>query len=237
MRSDLHEVLIERPRGGQRRKTDRSRKPHVGEWTGADDSYADSYRPRRVRTKYFDDLLSPLQRWLRKQVDRPWDKVWSELASGIDSRSVVGRHLFDHVRCLVTLDGQYDPALRKVVGKPHEYRYVDGKARIVDGLYVDPRTTILRWREPPPRRARRRTDPEPLQHVDGSPADLRQLSATRQVLKLRGIWYEVSIAELPAEAGREAPHDLRHRMHRYVIRSKRQLGTRELAEAKLSNDA
>lgn len=103
MRSDLHEVLIERPRGGQRRKTDRGHKPRVGEWTGDDDSYADSYRPRRHRTKYFDDLLSPLRRWLRKQVDRPWDKVWSELAGGIDSRTVVGRHLLDHVRGLVTL--------------------------------------------------------------------------------------------------------------------------------------
>lgn len=237
MRSDLHEVLIERPRQGRRRKTDRGHKPRVGEWTGEDDSYADSYRPRRHRTKFFDDLLSPLRRWLRKQVDRPWDKVWSELASGIDSRSVVGRHLLDHVRGLVTLDGEYDPALRKVVGKPHQYRYARGEARVVHGLYVDPRTKILRWREPPPRRALRRSEPEPVRHVDGSPADLRWLSPKRQVLKLSGIWYEVSLAELPAKSGRKAPHDLRYWTQRYLISSKRQLGTRELAEAKLSNDA
>lgn len=232
MRSDLHEVLIERPRGGQRRKTDRSHKPRAGEWTGGDDSYADSYRPRRLRTKYFDDLLSPLRRWLRKQVDRPWDKVWSELANGIDSRSVVGRHLLDHVRQLVKLDGEYDAALRRVVGKPHDYRY----GHVVHGLYVDPRAKILRWREPPPRRAQRRREPEPMRHADGSPADLRGLSATRLVLKLSGIWYEVSLTVLPKTA-RKVPHDLSHAATRYAIRSKRQLGWRELLEAKLSNDA
>jgi len=237
MRSDLHEVLIERPRSGQRRKTDRGHKPRVGEWTGGDDSYADSYRPRRLRTKYFDDLLSPLRRWLRKQVDRPWDKVWSELASGIDSRTVVGRHLLDHVRQLVTLDGEYDPVLRKVVGKPHEYRYGNGEPQVVHGLYVDPRTKLLRWREPPSRRAARRGELEPIRHLDGSPADLLQLSPTRLVLKLHGIWYEVSLARLPADAGRKAPHDLKHWATRYVIANKRQLGSRELAEAKLSNDA
>lgn len=232
MRSDLHEVLIERPRSGQRRKTDRSHKPRVGEWSGSDDSYADSYRPRRLRTKYFDDLLSPLRRWLRKQVDRPWDKVWSELASGIDSRTVVGRHLFDHVRDLVALDGEYDAALRRVVGKPHDYRY----GQVVHGLHVDPRTRILRWREPPPRRAQRRREPEPMRHADGSPADLRGLSPTRLVLKLSGIWYEVSLTVLPKTA-RKVPHDLSHAAARYVITRKRQLGSRELAEAKLSNDA
>lgn len=235
MRSDLHEVLIERPRGGQRRKTDRGHKPRVGEWTGGDDSYAESYRPRRLRTKYFDDLLSPLRRWLRKQVDRPWDKVWSELANGIDSRTVVGRHLLDHVRGLVTLHAEYDPTLRRVIGKPHEYRY--GHGHVVYGLYVDPRTKILRWREPPSRRATRRSEPEPMRHPDGSPADLRQLSPARQVLKLCGIWYEIGISELPDNAGRKAPHDLKYGTKRYVITSKRQLGSRELAEAKLSNDA
>ena len=68
MRKDMHEVLIERPRGGHRRKTHRGNKPRVSEWTG-EDSYASAYRPRQHRTKYFDDLLSPLERWLRKQVD------------------------------------------------------------------------------------------------------------------------------------------------------------------------
>jgi hypothetical protein len=236
MRSDLHEVLIERPRGGQRRKTDRGHKPRVGEWTGEDDSYADSYRPRRHRTKYFDDLLSPLRRWLRKQVDRPWDRVWSELAGGIDSRSVVGRHLLDHVRQLVTIDCRYDAQRRRAVHSPHRTRGVrlDGE---VTGLFVDPRTRILRWRKPPSRRAARRREPEPIRHPDGSPADLRRLSPARQALKLCGIWYEVGLAELPAEAGRNALHDLKYQACRYVITGKRQLGSRELSEAKLSNDA
>jgi len=78
-----------------------------------------------------------------------------------------------------------------------------------------------------------------MRHADGSPADLRGLSATRLVLKLSGIWYEVSLTVLPKTA-RKVPHDLSHLSHaatRYAIRSKRQLGWRELLEAKLSNDA
>lgn len=237
MRSDLHEMLIERPRVGWRRKTDRGHKPRVGEWTGADDSYAGSYRPRRHRTKYFDDQLSPLRRWLHRQVGRPWDTIWSELARSIDSRTVVGRHLLDHVRGLVALDVEQDPALRKFVNKPHDYRCIHGLPHMVDGLYVGPRTKLLRWRQPPSRSAQRRAEPEPIRHADGSPADLRQLSPERLALMLRGIWYEVTLAELPKKTGLRVQHDLSRSMDRYVIASKRQLGSRELVEARLSNDA
>lgn len=138
MRADLHEVLIERPRGGLRRKTARGNKPRAADWTG-EDSCADSYDPGRHRTKCFDDLLSPLRRWLRSQVDRPWNKVWSELANGIDARSMSGAHLLDHVRELVTIDAEYDAARRTVVEKPHQRRYRREDAAPVDGLHVESR--------------------------------------------------------------------------------------------------
>ncbi len=118
MRSDLNEVLIERPRSGLRCKSARGNKPRAADRIG-EDSYADSYRPRRLRTKYFDDLLSPLKRWLRSQVDRPWNKVWSELSASIDGRGVAGRHLLDHVCSLVTIQTEYDAKRRAVMPQPH----------------------------------------------------------------------------------------------------------------------
>lgn len=234
MRADLHEVLIERPRRGDRPKTARGNKPRAVEWVDAD-SYPDSYRPRRQRTKYFDDLLSPLKRWLRAQVGRPWDKVWSELASGIDARSVVGRHLLDHVRCLVTSDSDYDATLRAAIYKPHVSPYHAARRTIVDGLYVDPRSGLLRWREPPPRCLRRHRPSLPILDGAGRPAETRVIAPTRLHLKRNGIWYEVEIAAVPSR--RNTPFDLEQNAQRFRITHKRQLNSRELSAAGLTNDA
>jgi hypothetical protein len=234
MRTDLHEVLIERPRRGHRLKTARGNKPRAAEWID-EDSYADTYRPRRLRTKYFDDLLSPLRRWLRHQVDRPWNTVWSELAASIDTRSVVGQHLLDHVRDLVALDGEYDEAQRAVVLKPHLGRR-RGRREPVDGLYVDPRTGLLRWREPPSRRALRRRPPQPVLDSEGRAVEFRSVTPTRLHLKRGGIWYEVDVAEV-APTTRRVPFDLACNGFQFQITRKRQLGSRELSAAKLTNDA
>lgn len=234
MRPDLHEVLIERPRRGHRPKTARGNKPRAADWVDAD-SYADSYRPRRQRTKYFDDLLSPLERWLRRQVGRPWDKVWSELASGIDSRSVVGRHLLDHMRGLVTIDSDYDAAQRTAIYKPHVWPYRAAQRRIVYGLYVDPRSGLLRWREPPPRRLQRRGPPSPILDGAGQPLETRVIAPTRLHLKRHGIWYDVEIAAVAST--RDTPFDLEHHAQRFRITRKRQLNSRELTAAGLTNDA
>src|SRR5690349_2635006 len=97
MRHDMNKVLTETGRRGMLLKSNRSNKPRVGEWVD-EDSYSRELRPKREQTRWFDDHLGPLRRWLRSQVNRPWDKVWSELAGGIDSRTVTGRHLLDHAR-------------------------------------------------------------------------------------------------------------------------------------------
>jgi hypothetical protein len=47
---------------------------------------------------YHFDRLSPLRRWLRSNVGRPWAKVYSELCQRYDARTVKGWHLRDHVR-------------------------------------------------------------------------------------------------------------------------------------------
>ncbi|WNM70250.1 hypothetical protein [Myxococcus phage Mx1] len=54
--------------------------------------------------KEFTDLISPLRRYLEKNVGRPWDKVWSEICEGIDSSSTTGRHLREHVQWMVELN-------------------------------------------------------------------------------------------------------------------------------------
>lgn len=226
MRKDMHEVLIERPRGGHRRKTHRGNKPRVSEWAG-EDSYADAYRPRRHRTKYFDDLLSPLERWLRKQVGRPWDKVWSGIVAGIDSRSVVGQHLLTHARNLVSMDCSYDEARREVlINARHWHRRGPVAAY---GLYVDPRSGLLRWRKPAPRI-----------HLIVSfenPPDTYPMGDNRFRAKRSGLWFDLDVRWLAPDTPQRMPFDFRWNGQRCVIVRKHSLNSRALRAAKLTNDA
>lgn len=224
MRSDMHEVLIERPRHGWRRKTARGNKPRVAEWDG-EDGFDRSYRPARHRTKYFNDLLSPLKRWLRSQVGRPWDKVWSELCSGMDTRTVTGRHLMDHARQLVSMDCRVDED-RKVWTLNRHWGQHGWEP--VEGLYVDPRTGLLRWREPSLRRRFRRA-PE-------SSDDL--IVATDGIhWKRHGLWYQVEARKLECDIKGSQTPDFVWRGEHYAVVKKRQLNSRELREAGLTNDA
>jgi hypothetical protein len=57
---------------------------------------ASSRGPRVLKS--FRDKLGPAKRWLGSQVGRPWVKVYSELCSRFDTRTVAGRHVVhDHM--------------------------------------------------------------------------------------------------------------------------------------------
>lgn len=224
MRPDMHEVLIERPRRGARFKTRRNNKPRVTEWDG-EDGYGRDYRPNPLRTKYFDDFLQPLKRWLRRQVGRPWDKVWSELCAGIDARSTVGKHLMDHARLEVEQTCRLDAD-----GKPV---MLSGRNRLrrlgwirPEGLYVHPRTGLLCFRP----EIDRYGWPE---HSDDSP-DTQLRHDGHFLRKLGGVWYDV---EARAAGPRDLDYDFRWNHVGYFAASKRQLSTRELRDLGLANDA
>lgn len=59
---------------------------------------------RNPATFEFRDRLNPLRRFLEKQVGRPWDKVYSELCQGADSRNIRGFHLRSHIEDTVVLN-------------------------------------------------------------------------------------------------------------------------------------
>src|SRR5262245_18527130 len=103
MRSDMAKVVTERPRRGHGNP---SRK--LGRRLRTNEYDAEDHGPNRApiarrhqygyNAKEFSDLLGPLRRYMRKQVGRPCDKVWSELTRNLDSRSLTGQHIFDHIR-------------------------------------------------------------------------------------------------------------------------------------------
>ncbi len=89
----MHKVVVERPRGGQgwAKKFLRPDVPfdHLPKYQGIK-------RPHRHR-KWFTDLLGPLHRWLRAQLGRPWDDVYSEACAVIKADSVVRAHIRTHL--------------------------------------------------------------------------------------------------------------------------------------------
>jgi hypothetical protein len=106
MRQDFHEVVIERPRGGWRGPrrwrvpTDRI-DPEEPAFGGQTSVPRDSASRHRGGTKHLSDLLGPVKRLLHRRVGRPWDRVWSELCGGLDTRRYLDRHVLDHVRRMV----------------------------------------------------------------------------------------------------------------------------------------
>jgi hypothetical protein len=93
MRPDMHKVVVERPRWnpGPGKNGRRANLPNelLPKFEGM-------RRPYSMR-KGFTDLLGPLRRWLRAQVGRPWDDVYSEACSVIKPDSVIRAHIKTHL--------------------------------------------------------------------------------------------------------------------------------------------
>lgn len=206
MRDDMDKVIVERPRrgggvqgDGRKWRNSRERGSHLGMTQG----YA--------HPKGFNENLAPLKRWLHKQVHRPWDKVYAQLCSGIDRRSTVQAHIFEHIDDFVARDA----AMRGGEVWVSESRWGRG-ARVPLGeaarveLFVHPVTGILL----PNRRlhevraaqkarygswAERRGDaPYAVYHV---------IDEAKQWHRLDGCWFEVTLAVFPERSDGAKPEE------------------------------
>jgi hypothetical protein len=194
MREDMFKVIVERPRWGSRARAanhaiDLDDEASARETTGQRD---------RDRCKSLNENLSPLERWLGRQVNRPWDKVYAELCARIDRRSTVQQHILQHLEDFVAIrvieiDGELHVASH---GGPLPLDARWGRWE----LYVDPRTGILRRN----RKAIAKRVQSRREHVrrkfPGVPADRRDLAPDRQLHRLGGVWYEVTLAPIPPRA-------------------------------------
>jgi hypothetical protein len=104
-----------------------------------------SRAPCSRHEKGLNENLAPLKRYLAKQVGRPWDKVYSEIRERIPG-SAVGLHVLDHVYGFVARDVFYENGVLS-----EKWRF--GGTIPVEGLYVHPRTGILRVTKPKARRS------------------------------------------------------------------------------------
>ena len=141
MRSDMAKVVTERPRRGHGNPGKKwGRRLRKSEYDAEDHGQSRAPIARHHQygwnAKEFSDLLGPLRRYLRKQVGRPWDKIWSEITRNLDSRSLSGQHIFDHIGWEVEQHVWLSSG-----GSLYHNRW--SGVLPVSGLYVHPTTRLL----------------------------------------------------------------------------------------------
>jgi hypothetical protein len=148
MRADMFKVIVERPRWGARHapsvKLGKDKDPHkqIGlkrhAWEQA------------PYTKSLNENLAPLVRFVRRQIGRRWDDVFSEICAGLDTGSTVKMHVRQHLPDVVLFGisrGRHGELLhRGFVLRPDR-----GNWRGLE-LYVDPDDGVLKdrvwfWRD------------------------------------------------------------------------------------------
>ena len=102
MRADLKDVIVNtsRHKDGEKRKNSL-----IGFREEQIDALPEKQGMRRNHTGWrfeFGDRLNPLRSFLKQNVGRPWDDVWSDVCRHNDARNVRGRHLREHVKQYVT---------------------------------------------------------------------------------------------------------------------------------------
>ncbi|MFH0133663.1 hypothetical protein ACGLHS_25900 [Variovorax sp. VaC1] len=212
MRDDMDKVIVERPRrgggvqgDGRAWRNSKERGSHLGMKRG----YG--------RTKWLNENLAPLKRWLHKQVHRPWDKVYAELCSGIDRRSTVQAHIFEHiddfvVRDAVMRDGEVRVRSHRWGGNLH----VPLRDALRVELFVHPVTGILL-----PNRAR-------LKARQNRAANKPKAVIARIVIDdaiewhlVDGCWFEVRLAPFPESKGAGAKDEKRYDVLRGCLVTRR----------------
>jgi hypothetical protein len=150
MRDDMAKVVTERPRRGHGNTS----KKTTGQRIRSYDPDREYDEPNRLPVspgrqygydcKEFSDLINPLKRYLRSCIGKPWKKVHSELSGKLDRRSLSGSHIWDHVMWEIETDC-YIGEDRLAYPNKRTYHLSEFP---VDGLYVHPKTGLIREQHP-----------------------------------------------------------------------------------------
>ena len=151
MRDDMANVVTERPRRGHGNKSKKTTGRSIRGYD-PDRDYDEATRLPVARgrqygyeAKEFSDLINPLGRYLRSCIGRPWNKVHSELSHRLDRRSLSGLHIWGHIRWEIETDC-YIGEDRLAYSNDRTYGLSEYP---VDGLYVHPKTGLIREQRRP----------------------------------------------------------------------------------------
>lgn len=221
MRPDMSKVIVERPRkGGGREKGTRER-PLRCRYDPSDSDYgfneewderaeyAGMKRSHHWNPKELNEHLGPLRRFLRTRVNRPWDKVYSEIRANLDVRNVVQKHVLQHLWDWVelhprfTLDGT---PLHSHHDSSRHWYFESTKIR--DGFYVDPKGFL---RYVGKKRQRRRSIPK----VD---PDVRMTDDTHGFRRLNGAWFSFELIRRVLPTGIVVTSEQRRQLSKKELR-------------------
>jgi hypothetical protein len=198
MRKDMSKVIVERPR-----------LDHRGAWARRgrsrplEDEEGASLRERiptrdPKQTKWLNENLAPLKRYLAAQVGRPWSKVYSEICANLRPSSTVQQHVRDHVEDIVAVKTRMRDGKVVTLGR---YGGETPAEREWRRLYVHPRTGLLCARKGPPLTFRRGQALRDEEARKTRAARALDVAPDVQLHKLKdGAWWEVGLAKVKRRA-------------------------------------
>lgn len=230
----LGEIVIERPRGGRRiSATKLTGYNKELDWITKDateDGLFCHYliKPRR-KSKWLSDNLGPLRRLLRSQVGKPWNDTHSKLCRSLDSRTMVGRHVLDHLwdyveRHVELVDG--------VPCRKHGSYY--GSLQLTESYrpqyYVHPQTGLLCAVPSKSRKQKPKVS-----------KDILRISSKEEYRRINEVWYRISFEPLQGTAARDVllkvqitPQEALNIYGKCIYAAtKKQCGKRELKQIQL----
>lgn len=215
MRADMKDVIIDT---GRRGSYDREIKVQIkGKNIDELEALPEQQGMRRRYDGWgpeFADRISPLIKFLRANVGRLWDKVFSEICEHADARSLRGKHLREHVEFEVDT---WSERLAKANQRWPRWRrfYVDAEGILRED------DDYRRWRRKP------QYDPDKCQIGD------------RFFERVNGCWFEVWYTKEQTPKQRWDWVKQTNIVEYYwidVVSKKRQLGKKDLKTLGLSND-
>jgi len=197
MREDMAQVVVERPRRKPRNvRKGRSVPPadmplHEGMRRG---------HALRGDRKDLNENLAPLRRYLERQVGRPWDKIYSEIAHNLRVDSTIQQHVRDHIQDFVAVKPRRTT-------KSWRFGHLWWQP-----LYVDPATGLLRRtdqlaEEKAYRKSKRNRAAPSIDHIP--------LGENDELRLIDGQWYTVKLAPLPEAVYRVRREIQTRRRHPY----------------------
>lgn len=200
MRNDMGKVIIERPRYGMRIKQPKGSKKNTPKIDLEDQPKNEKIRRKWISnwndSKRSTDVLGPLAGYVRKQIGRPFSKVFSEISKVLRPTGLTGSHAQDHLwRMLITkvvIDEQGRPCHSDMP------RFKDKKENIYlpiistkysDIAYVDPRDGIIKA-SPKERTFKKKLE---IPYVIWEEKNEDGAIGYKQI---KGIWYEITFEKV-----------------------------------------
>jgi hypothetical protein len=202
MREDFKKVLCEcykEGRGGAmtskhiRSKIKQSQNDEDGQF------YSKMISNRKIvgySNKGFGENLAPLKRYIGRQVNRPWNKVYSEIKAVNKGDGAVANHIFQHLFGFIEINTE---KIGDVVYSKGEYRI--SELRIGD-LYVDPDDGIIKIYKKNLIKGRKKRNIEYAKMREEKLDDNGLGFMTKKINgitlgRVGGIWYECRMADIP----------------------------------------